>query len=331
MSSESRIRILTDVEEPRVADFWHQETDLWPKKRNDRRFFHNLFQASKILRIRHRYDVMVFDSEMLGNMVALLSAFIPRRVPILMIDCLWYEPRSRLKLWLKRLQFRLQARTVRKFVVWASHEVKDYARMFQLPEEKFEYIPFHHTLEGFDFVAGNGDYIFSGGDGNRDYRCLIDAVRGLDVKVRIATRLRDWNEGADIPPGVEAGGVTPEDFRKLMAGAKMVVLPMRGGFLHSGGQQTFLNAMAMGKPVVVADDKGARDYIDSGNDGIVVPSGDVEAMRSAIKSLLDDPEYAHQMGARAREACEKYSTTVCMQRVLASAEEIAGHGGGGKT
>jgi len=316
MSSESKIRILTDVEEPRVADFWHQETDLWPKKRNDRRFFHNLFQASKILRIRHRYDVMVFDSEMLGNMVALLSAFIPRRVPILMIDCLWYEPRSRLKLWLKRLQFRLQAKTVRKFVVWASHEVKDYACIFHLPEEKFEYIPFHHTLEGFDFVAGNGDYIFSGGDGNRDYRCLIGAVRGLDIELRIATRLEHWHENLDVPPNVRAGGTTPEDFRRLMAGAKMVVLPMRGGYLHSGGQQTYLNAMALGKVVIVADDRGARDYIQHGVNGLIVPSGDSTALRRELESVLSNPGYAQTLAQNAVKAYEEYSTCRCMRRIL---------------
>ncbi len=325
------IRILTDVEEPRVAAEWRRRTDLWPKRRRERRFFHCLVQAVKILCRRRQYDVMVFDSEMLGNMVALLSAFVPNKTPILMLDCLWEHPRGRLHRLLKRTQFRLQARTVRRFIVWAVHEIRDFSETFGLPAEMFQFIPFHHSLEGFQYEVSEGDYIFSGGDTDRDYRCLLEAVRGLNVKLRIATRWTGWNEGADVPAGVEAGGTSPEDFRQLMAGAKMVVLPMRRGKLRSAGQQTFLNAMAMGKPVVVADDKGARDYIDSGNDGIVVPSGDVEAMRSAIKSLLDDPEYAHQMGARARAACEKFSTTVCMQRVLAAAEEVAGHGGGGKT
>jgi len=324
-------RILTDVEEPRVAEEWRRSTELWPKKRNERRFLYNLLQAMKILRRRRQYDVMVFDSEMLGNMVALLSAFLPHKVPILMIDCLWYEPRGRLRLWLKRLQFRLQAKTVREFVVWASHEVKDYARMFRLPEGKFKYIPFHHTLEGFDYKVEDGNYIFSGGDGNRDYRCLLEAVRGLDVKVRIATRVTDWNEGAEIPPGVEAGGTSPEEFRKLMAGAKIVVLPLRGGFLLSGGQQTFLNAMALGKPVVVADDKGAHDYIQSGVNGYVAPSGDAAAMSTVIRELLENPGLAQEIGSHAKEACAKYSTTVCMSRILDEARSIAGAGNRGAT
>lgn len=324
MSSESRIRILTDVDEPRVAEFWRAQTELWPKTRNDRRVLHNLVQAWRILRRRRRYDVMVFDSEMLGNMVALLSAFLPDRTPIVMIDCLWYEPRGCFRLWLKRLQFRLQAVAVKKFVVWASHEVRDYARMFRLPEEKFEYIPFHHTLEGFDYEVADGDYIFSGGDGNRDYRCLIEAVRGLNAKVHIATRLENWNEGAEIPAGVVARGATPEEFRKLMAGSKMVVLPMKGGFLHSGGQQTFLNAMALGKVVIVADDKGAKDYIQHGVNGLIVPSGDSEALRRELVNVFSNPGYARKLAQNAAKACEEYSTCRCMQRILDLAYEVAG-------
>jgi len=328
VDAKLNIRILTDVEEPRVAEEWRRRTELWPKRRRERRIFHCLIQAIKILRLRRQYDIMVFDSEMLGNMVSLLSAFLPDKTPILMLDCLWEHPRNRLHLMLKRMQFRLQARTVRRFIVWAVHEMRDFSETFSLPVDMFQFIPFHHSLEGFHFEVSEGDYIFSGGDTDRDYRCLLQAVSGLDVKVRIATRWKDWNEGADIPACVEAGGTSPEDFRQLMAGAKIVVLPMRRGKLRSAGQQTFLNAMAMGKPVVVADDKGAGDYIDSGSNGIIVPSGNAEAMRTAIRSLLDNPDHARHMGARAREVYEKFSTTVCMQRVLSAAEEIAGEGRG---
>jgi len=322
MSSEPKIRILTDVDEPRVAEEWRRSTELWPKKRNERRFLYNLVQALKILRIRRRYHVMVFDSEMLGNMVALLSALLPYRTPIVMIDCLWYEPRGILRLCLKRLQFRLQAVTVRKFVVWASHEVRDYARMFRIPEDKFVYIPFHHTLEGFDYEVGDGGYIFSGGDGNRDYQCLIEAVRERNISVRIATRLKNWNEGADVPAGVDAHGATPEEFRRLMAGAKMVVLPMRGGFLHSGGQQTFLNAMALGKVVIVADDKGAKDYIQNGVNGLIVPSGDSVALRRELSNVLANPGYAQELAQNAAKAYDEYSTCRCMQRILDLAYEV---------
>jgi glycosyltransferase involved in cell wall biosynthesis len=59
-----------------------------------------------------------------------------------------------------------------------------------------------------------------------------------------------------------------------MAGARLVVLPLKGGLLHSGGQQTYLNAMALGKPVIVADDCGADEYIMHNVTGIVLVPGD---------------------------------------------------------
>ena len=317
------MRILTDVREPRVFVEWNRRTDYRPEILGGKGFLSNLIAALRLLRLRKNCDVIVLGGSRKGNLFAILSALWPgKRPPILMIDCLWYKPQNRFQLWLKRLQFHLMARAVNQFVVWASHEVRDYAAAFSLPEEKFLYIPHHHTLEGYEYTVGSGDYIFSGGDGDRDYPTLLEAVKGMNVRVVIATRRKDWNGTVSIPSSVEAFPVNNEDFRKWMAGSRMVVIPMEKGHLHSGGQQTYLNAMAMGKPVVVADDKGAKDYIQNGVDALIVPSGDVEAFRIAIKSVLDDPGFSERLGDNAKKAYDAFSTPKCMERILQTAEKI---------
>ena len=317
------MRILTDVKEPRISVEWNRRTDFRPEILGGKGFLSNLIAALRLLRLRKNCDVIVLGGSRKGNLFAILSALWPgKRPPILMIDCLWYKPQNWFQLWLKRLQFHLMARAVNQFVVWASHEVRDYAAAFSLPEEKFLYIPHHHTLEGYEYTVGSGDYIFSGGDGDRDYPTLLEAVKGMNVRVVIATRRKDWNGTVSIPSSVEAFPVNNEDFRKWMAGSRMVVIPMEKGHLHSGGQQTYLNAMAMGKPVVVADDKGAKDYIQNGVDALIVPSGDVEAFRIAIKSVLDDPGFSERLGDNAKKAYDAFSTPKCMERILQTAEKI---------
>ena len=52
-------------------------------------------------------------------------------------------------------------------------------------------------------------------------------------------------------------------FRNLRTGSRLVVVPMEAGHFHVGGEQTYLNAMAMGKPVIVTDDRGAHQTISS--------------------------------------------------------------------
>jgi glycosyltransferase involved in cell wall biosynthesis len=260
-----------------------------------------------------------------ATLYALLSSFRPgRKPPLLFFDCLWYLPKTRFARAINRLKFQLISRSVRKFLVWSSHEVRDYASVFGLSEELFLYVPHHHTLEGYEYEVTRGDYVFSGGDGNRDYPTLIEAVRGLDVKVKIATRREDWHGGVTAPPNVEASPTSSDDFRRWMAGSRVVVVAMqKKGLLHIGGEQTYLNAMAMGKPVIVTDEVGAADYIQHGRNGLLVPSGDVSALRAAIRSILNDPAFEVELASNARKSYEEFSTHLCMERILALAAEVA--------
>ncbi len=78
----------------------------------------------------------------------------------------------------------------------------------------------------------------------------------------------------------------------------------------------------MCKPVIVADDKGAKDYIENGVNGLIVPSGDAEALRKAIKSILSDQRFAEKLSNNAKKAYDTFSTPKCMENILKIAEKI---------
>ncbi len=60
--------------------------------------------------------------------------------------------------------------------------------------------------------------------------------------------------------------------------------------------------MNAARPVIVSDDVGSqRDLITSGMEGEVFPAGDIEALASALRRMLANPETAQQMGQRALE------------------------------
>ena len=61
----------------------------------------------------------------------------------------------------------------------------------------------------------------------------------------------------------------------------------------------------MGKPVIVSDNPALRDYLPPPDAGIVVPVGDERALRAALCRLIDDPEEAGRMGARARDYAQR--------------------------
>ncbi len=69
-----------------------------------------------------------------------------------------------------------------------------------------------------------------------------------------------------------------------------------------------LEAMACGLPVVSFDcPSGPADIITHGENGLLVPEGDVKEVSAAIRRLIDNPDERRAMGAAARAASERYA------------------------
>ena len=85
---------------------------------------------------------------------------------------------------------------------------------------------------------------------------------------------------------------------------------------------TAVEAMACGVPVIWADQPGMREA--TGGIGVPVPVGDVEALRGAMKELMDSPDERRRLGAAGREWVERrYSwegVWVQYEQVLANAK-----------
>src|SRR5919202_5480978 len=190
--------VLTDVP-GKPGGFWGDHTTCvgptrppgWLVRLLGSRWAHNLTGAVAALRLfarRRHCQGVVTDGGASGVLFAWMQALCPwGRRPHVMVDCNWYLSPGRVRNWLKGLRLRLAARSVRRFVVWASHEVEDYARAFGLPPEKLEYVPFHTTLTDYTYEVRDDGYLFAGGNYDRDYPALVEAVRELDVPTWIAT------------------------------------------------------------------------------------------------------------------------------------------------
>jgi glycosyltransferase involved in cell wall biosynthesis len=320
-----RTRVLTDLP-GKPGRFWGDHTTFvgparppsWLCKLVGPGLAHDVTGSLVALRLfarRRGADGIVTDGGASGILFAWLQALLPwGRRPHVMIDCNWYEA-SPWRTWLKGLRLRLAARSVRRFVVWASHEVEDYARAFGLPPEKLEYVPFHTTLHDYTYEIRDDGYLFAGGNYDRDYPTLIEAVRDLDVPTWIATTRPGQLAGVAVPPHVRVEGTSVAGFRQAMAAARVVVVPMQPGLLHSGGQQTCLNAMFMGKPTIAVGRKWAVDFMTDGEDGLVVDYADPAGLRRAVRWVLDHPDAARRMGERARRRAARFTTERTMRAV----------------
>ncbi len=66
-----------------------------------------------------------------------------------------------------------------------------------------------------------------------------------------------------------------------------------------------METSAMGIPAVVTDVKGNREAVEDGQNGLLVPLGDVNALAMAILDLLNDKDKAHEMGETGRKIAEE--------------------------
>ena len=63
--------------------------------------------------------------------------------------------------------------------------------------------------------------------------------------------------------------------------------------------RTLIQAFGHAVPCIATNVKGLRALIDPGENGVIVPPGDPRALKEAMIGLLDNPEEASQLGARA--------------------------------
>ena len=63
-----------------------------------------------------------------------------------------------------------------------------------------------------------------------------------------------------------------------------------------------------GRPVVIADNVSASDYISNGVDGFIVPAGNAEQVRRRVLELWEDPALAARMGEAARGKVARFYT-----------------------
>ena len=77
---------------------------------------------------------------------------------------------------------------------------------------------------------------------------------------------------------------------------------------YEGFPMVMIEAMACGLPAVCFDFKcGPRDIISEGENGLIVPDGDIEGMAEAMVRLMKDDDLRKRMGENAKKVVEKYS------------------------
>ena len=215
-----------------------------------------------------------------------------------------------------------------RFVVVASENYRHASRELAGFDAKVRVIPYGIVLARFDLAPaladralalraawGNKPVVLAVGRlvGYKGFDVLLRAVAGLQVTTVIVgagpeeARLR-----AVAPPGVVfAGRVADAELPAYYHACDAFCLPSLT--IAEAFGVVLLEAMACGKPLVTTSLRtGVTAVNRDGVTGLVVPPGDVGALREALGALAGDAARRKAMGAAGRRAVEREYTAALM-------------------
>jgi glycosyltransferase involved in cell wall biosynthesis len=163
---------------------------------------------------------------------------------------------------------------------------------------------------------------------NKNHRMLLEALTqlqqtGLTVPWRLIIAagrggdehdyLRDYVEAQRLGDHVHIM-LGRDDIADLHALADIFVMPS----LWEGLPMALLEAMVAGKAILASATAGIPEAIVNGQEGILVPPGDLEALATGLRTLLTDPCRRRELGAAALARGQReFTVEVMADRYLA--------------
>lgn len=94
---------------------------------------------------------------------------------------------------------------------------------------------------------------------------------------------------------------------------------------YEGFPMVMIEAMACGLPVVAFDFKcGPKDIIREGENGLIIPNGDIKALAEGIIKLMEDTNCRKRMSANARKIVDTYSEKTVMDKWMGLFNNLTG-------
>lgn len=224
---------------------------------------------------------------------------------------------------------------------------------------RVEFIPYQVDTEFWTDAAVSGadqglPLILAVGSEQRDYETLLEAARSVPADFLVAAGSYWARETAGTrvapPPNVRilSEPLSFSELREQYRRSSIVVVPLRD-VPNQAGVTTMLEAMSVGRPVVVTANQGQTDVVagplvppgsapldeaatrdrgprapTEGWTGLYVPLRDADALRRALMLLLDEPQQRDALADSARRSVRRTFTFEAYVDGLARAVRDAG-------
>jgi len=260
----------------------------------------DLVRALKILLFARNADVILCIFENTALFLVLLRRVFLFRAKIALLEV---SPRGwRLRNWVldyvvPRVDKIIALTRHSKRYVEGSYKVKADVEFLSPGIDELFFLPMQREQK-FTILSVGEDY-------SRDFATLLEACRPLSCRIVLKTKRK-----LNIPEEMEnrvtiiSERISHRALRDLYASAHIVCIPLIETD-NPGGITSVLEAMSMGKAIVASYHGTTIDHITNGQEGLLVPVGDVVATREAITRIMENPSLSDRLGKNARARVEK--------------------------
>jgi glycosyltransferase involved in cell wall biosynthesis len=210
--------------------------------------------------------------------------------------------------WLYRFQLillKLAIPGIDYFCCTSTEEEEIYSRMFNIPRDRIVFLPQVPPTIYFELPAQPPkDYIFSYGNSDRDFDTLIRAAATLNIKTVILSQR--YRPNTPLPGNVclIRNRISEKELTQWVISSRMVIVPLND-YRISAGQLSLLEAMSLGRPIVVTRNMATREYAVHRQTALFCEARDSRELAENIQYLWDHSETAEEIGRQARQACQK--------------------------
>lgn len=303
----------------------YEKYSLLKKISQKLKIFGDLDQQLRILFLNSEYDAVYSGHHLTTALLAFLRAIGIFKKPIVAIAYQSFQKKISSQLYTKLF---LQGHDK---LFCLNNEIKDHLKdEFDIPAHKLEILEWGTDLPYYqvkninheDEAESSSRLILSIGKTYRDYDTLIKAFSQINCHLKICAYGNSFfSDTSGLPSNISIieKSLSWQEILAAYQEAYAVAIPLnirQDKPYNAIGLTTLLEAMSMGKAVVMTSNQFVGIDVEKQRIGIFVEQGDVQGWQQAISYLLEHPDETREMGNRARRLCEeKYNLEVFTSRL----------------
>jgi len=225
---------------------------------------------------------------------------------VIYLDCSFPIPKSKLKY----LVYKINLLLATFIISYSKNQIDLWTKHFNISKTKFMFMPYcidvGFYLDGYkkakEKAVDSEMYVLAAGrDIGREYTTLVNAIKKMDIKLKLVTLPYLFPPNVQNEPLVEIFQyLSYDELFSLYANALAIVVPLKKGVNHPSGIRAVLESLLIGKPTIATYTSILDEYVPASSEALLyVNAEDEKDMTNALQKIKDDPELRTRLEAAA--------------------------------